>query len=698
MVFIMKNILPHNQSAYNAVKARLLYSNRTCVVHPTGTGKSIIAMSIIEDNPDSRILYITSYAANLLEFWNKVEEMKNRRMVLNLSKISPYIGTDVEVDLDEAGYTSDEDATMEDMEERERLLKKATEVDETHLTGPVIQFSLYAGLDNLLPNFDIIILDEFHRAGARQWEKRVRGLLDDNKDAKVIGFSATPVRRDGRDMRELFNNDVAAEMELSEAIIDGLLPLPMYWLGKIEFGDIEPEAPEEEEKEKKLRKKGHPSVAKRHLESGIGLRESFQEALIPENATHGKFIVFCRTIRNTRTVMKLSEDWFDWVDEVHRYEMNYKNRDGFSDFINDDSDALRLLFAVDMLNEGIHIKDLDGVIMVRPTESERIYFQQLGRALAVTTQREHPLIFDIVSNAAVMKSGMDFWRGVGEDKDLTEHEMDRMFHITTEAADFIAYLEETEYDYYSAMKDFYERNGHLYIQPGYKVDGHNVYRVFCQIRGNWNNLSETYRAKYEAIGMDPEITSKWMKGFWAARDYFEEFGNLEPPSNLGEYHGVWLYQWLGRNREKQNLLYERQKVLLDSIGMDWTIVDPWDEKFKELVNYKKEHGHTDVPGDEGPLGKWVAMQRWNVPEGERKALLDSLGFEWDGRKSRSRNAWREGVRHAVKYYQRHGDLKVPKGFVMEDGYKLGNFVRSSKSKGRMEELMDVVENNKGKNE
>ena len=189
--------------------------------------------------------------------------------------------------------------------------------------------------------------------------------------------------------------------------------------------------------------------------------------------------------------------------------------------------------------------------------------------------------------------------------------------------------------------------------------------------------------------MDWEITSQWMKGFMAASDYFAEFESLDVPSTIGEYHGVWLYDWVKRNRDKQDQLCERQHALLDSIGMDWEIKDPWEEMFDELAKYREKNGHCDVPGEAGRLGKWVTATRKNPPKGEKKKRLDTLDFEWDGRASRSRNAWRAGVAHAREYYELHGDLNVPGGFVTEDGYKLGIFVKNAKRDGRYEELEKV---------
>ena len=205
-------------------------------------------------------------------------------------------------------------------------------------------------------------------------------------------------------------------------------------------------------------------------------------------------------------------------------------------------------------------------------------------------------------------------------------------------------------------------------------------------------LSSEFRKKYDAIGMDWEITYQWMKGFWECQAYFEKHGNIDVPSSYEpeDEDGVWLYDFLKRCRLKKDHMYERQIMMLDSLGMDWTVIDPWEEKFELLVQYKNEHGHCDVPGDEGELGYWVAYQRKNPPEEDKKKRLDKIGFEWDGRVSRSRNAWRAGLEHSIDYYTKHKDLKVPAGFVCSDDYKLGNFVKKAKADGKMSELEKEV--------
>lgn len=72
-------------------------------------------------------------------------------------------------------------------------------------------------------------------------------------------------------------------------------------------------------------------------------------------------------------------------------------RGDFYRFMQDESNHLKLLFAIDMINEGIHVKNVDGVMLLRPTISPIVYKQQIGRELA-TGGKKIPIIFDLVNN------------------------------------------------------------------------------------------------------------------------------------------------------------------------------------------------------------------------------------------------------------------------------------------------------------
>ncbi|MBQ3421732.1 MAG: DEAD/DEAH box helicase family protein [Romboutsia sp.] len=89
-------------------------------------------------------------------------------------------------------------------------------------------------------NYDFIILDEYHRCGAKTWYKPVKFMLDYYKDVKVLGVTATPVRYlDGnRDMsKELFDSEPISDISLLEAINKNILPSPKYVLSYYKIED-----------------------------------------------------------------------------------------------------------------------------------------------------------------------------------------------------------------------------------------------------------------------------------------------------------------------------------------------------------------------------------------------------------------------------------------------------------------------------
>ena len=85
----------------------------------------------------------------------------------------------------------------------------------------------------------------------------------------------------------------------------------------------------------------------------------------------------------------------------------------FEEFYHSNNDHLKLLFSIDMLNEGIHVPNIDGVIMLRPTESPIIFKQQLGRALSVG-HNSNPIVFDIVNNVQSCEMISHFYNDLRE--------------------------------------------------------------------------------------------------------------------------------------------------------------------------------------------------------------------------------------------------------------------------------------------
>ena len=101
----------------------------------------------------------------------------------------------------------------------------------------IAQLMTYSKLSNIkkseIRSCNLLILDEFHRAGAVKWGAGVKVVLDQNPNCRVFGTSATPFRYfDQRDMStELFEGNVAIDLSLPRAIAQQILPSPKYVYG-----------------------------------------------------------------------------------------------------------------------------------------------------------------------------------------------------------------------------------------------------------------------------------------------------------------------------------------------------------------------------------------------------------------------------------------------------------------------------------
>lgn len=350
-------LYPHNREAYSALCSMLSERDRACVVQPTGTGKFVIIARMVQDNPEKRFLLLGTN-----------EYMFDDQMA-NLADIAP-------------------DFKPENLQ----FMTYATAMARAKAEAEV-------------PKCDVIVADEFHHCGAPEWSKGVLHIIEANPTAKVVGFSATPVRFSdgGRNMAdEMFDGNVACSMEIEEAWLRGILPIPTY---VVALYDAPKELGELQVSIEKVRdKKKYSKFVKKYEE----LRRSLQDAdgidvIIAKHLKKrdGRVIVFCPSQKKLRDFMLLRREWFSGVNEdIHAYKTTsadpYGSRD-FRSFKEDDSPALKVLYCINQLNEAVHIKGIDAIVMVRPTKSPIIFQQQLGRVLS-SGGGSTPLVFDLCNN------------------------------------------------------------------------------------------------------------------------------------------------------------------------------------------------------------------------------------------------------------------------------------------------------------
>ena len=349
-------LFSHNESAYHAALAMLSETGKAAVIHPTGTGKSFIAFKLCEDNSSANILWLSP---------------------------SEYIFKTQRENLVATGATVPPNITF-------CTYAKLALMDE-------------ASLSEILPSY--IILDEFHRCGAEVWGKGAARLLAMYENIPVIGLSATNIRYldNRRDMAaEIFDGNIASEMTLGEAIVRGILNPPTYITSIYSYQkDYEKlKARAHRAKSKAVRDKAEKILEKLHraLENAEGLDEIFAKHIKDKS---GKYLVFCTNMEHLEKMRSKVKEWFEGLDKNPHIYTAYAEDPGtdkaFADFKKDESEHLKLLFSIDMLNEGVHVENISGVILFRPTVSPIVYKQQIGRALSASKEKD-PVIFDIVNN------------------------------------------------------------------------------------------------------------------------------------------------------------------------------------------------------------------------------------------------------------------------------------------------------------
>ena len=665
--WMVLHLFEHNARAYQAAAAMLEQYGKAAVVHPTGTGKSYIAFKLIEDHPDAAFL------------WLSPSEYIFRTQLENLQKQAP------DFPLGNVRFAT-----------YARLLFCTEE-----------QLAEIAALH---PAY--IIMDEFHRAGAERWGESVRKLLELCPDAKLLGLTATNVRYldNNRDMaEELFDGHIASEMTLGEAIVRSILPAPKYVTTVFRYQN---ELAKYQARVDSLRSPGvqdanqkYLEALRRALEQADGLDKVFAKHI---TQTCGKYIVFCSGKEHMDEMVSHVLEWFAGVNKnikVYKtYSSDPETSKEFTAFKADDGDHLKLLFCIDMLNEGVHVEGISGVILFRPTVSPIIYKQQIGRALTAGVTAA-PLILDVVNNFEGLSSisGLQkemtaavqrlYANGEGE-KIVTER-----FEVIEQVQNCRILFERLENSlsstwdhYFAAASSYYAEHGNLKVPLRYKTPGGlslgdwvQTQRQIRKGKRTFGTLTQQQIERLDSIGMVWENRSEtaWARGLEAARRYRQQYGDLQVPSAYKDADGFALGNWIRNTRSRfgSGGLKESQIRELDALGMVWNSIDAkWERCYAEAALYYEKHGSLNLaPKYVSPsgirLGAWVENQRAYYLKGElsddKIRRLEAIGMLWEGRNDRQ---WLKAYEAATRYFQQYGDLNVPYQYVSPEGIRLGYWV------------------------
>lgn len=419
------DMLPHNYEAYQKVMAHYESGiDKAAVVHATGTGKSYIIAAVAHHFKNVLIIAPNTFVLN--------------------------------------------------------ETRKVCEAHVTFRTYMSVMNDYYPRTD-----YDLIVLDEFHRAGAEKWGLGVQNIISANTDAKLLGTSATAIRYldNERNMAdEIFDGEVVSSIPLKEALDRKLLPMPTYVsalysvdadvnkrlkrLAKRKYKHI----PENSEYTRKLygfsknwdNSHGVPAIIRKYLSRDTK-----------------RMIVFCSNVSRAEKSRIMLGSWFASAGfkNIRFYNIDYKNKyveREMKDYELDNYDGLKVAISVDMLNEGIHIPRVDAIIMLRSTYSRIIIEQQVGRCLTSNNKGITPVVFDLVNNMDSIGYSISGWDAEGNIIQKTESEENEgflPFIIKDENRDIRIFLtqvdevlkrDSTWYDKYLPLNQkFYEKYGRL---------------------------------------------------------------------------------------------------------------------------------------------------------------------------------------------------------------------------------------------
>ena len=570
----------HNIDSYRLIKSSFDSGNNIVgIVHATGTGKSYNALQLAYENKDKKIVYVVP-SHGIIEHINKIIDDNPN---LDLKRDFP--------NLEFRTYQSFISLSEEEI----------SDID-----------------------CDILILDEFHHIGAPVWGARINTIVETHPDMKIFGMTAYTVRDRGtsyeRDIanpetEELFSGRIVSRYDLYDAMMDGVLPKPIYKSAYTNLIGLESQLEEKVQNLGATTKEYQQYMAiladvKRKIHEAPSIPNILKKSIKP----NGKYIYFCppcseEGTNDIETIKKQAIEWFKQIvpeEDIVIYtstsdmgQAGKLNRNAFYDDISLNGEKvdnkLRIMFAINQYNEGIHAPNIDGVIMGRGTTSDIVYFEQLGRALSVrgNTKEEFAELekYSVEQLIDICRKKDITIKDKSSKEELIEKLIAPVVIDLTNNYNFIKELENNLKDRIKNTKtNNLRRNKKIHIKDAsFDIEIENE-DLFEMLRYVMDRITMTWEAKYEL-----------------AKAYYEHHGNLEIPHifktlNGYEYdeNGINLGMWIDNQKQafKKHKLSEEKIEMLKKITMNFEIKnydEEWFKKYELAKAYYEHHGNLEMP-------------------------------------------------------------------------------------------------------
>lgn len=231
--------------------------------------------------------------------------------------------------------------------------------------------------------FDYIVIDEFHHAVAGNY----KNIIEYFKPKFLLGLTATPERLDNKDVFALCDYNMVYEVRLREAINKG-------WLVPFRYYGIYDETVNYEQIDFKNGK-----YDEKKLEEALMLNKRAELILKHyEKYSSSSALGFCTSKNHAEYMAKyFSENGVKACAVYSGASNEYsKHRETAIEMLK--KGEIKVIFSVDMFNEGLDITAVDLVMFLRPTESPTVFLQQLGRGLRKHKDKKYLNVLDFIGN------------------------------------------------------------------------------------------------------------------------------------------------------------------------------------------------------------------------------------------------------------------------------------------------------------
>lgn len=234
--------------------------------------------------------------------------------------------------------------------------------------------------------FDYLIVDEAHHSTSPTYTK----VLNYFKPKFTLGMTATPERCDEGNIFDIFDNNVALEVRLNEALENELI-VPFHYFGitdidTVDYGDIDINDSRMISKlSKKLMINSRVDfiIEKMNFYGYDGEKQKAIGFCI--NKEHAEYMAKEFNKRGITSIVLSGED-------------SITRRTEYIQKLEDDKEPLKIIFTIDIFNEGVDIPSINQVLMLRPTNSPIVFIQQLGRGLRKYNGKEFLTVLDFIGN------------------------------------------------------------------------------------------------------------------------------------------------------------------------------------------------------------------------------------------------------------------------------------------------------------